>query len=80
MVVVTVELGSGRGLESGLLCNSVMERPAPEAHDIWTCIEIDSISRDFYVQSSTTATRRSYHSPTYMSKTIFPPALFSSIV
>lgn len=35
---------------------------------------------EFHNQRSTTATRRSYHSPAYMSRTIFPPALFSSIV
>lgn len=38
---VTVELGSGRGLENGLSCSSVMERPEPEKNGARLCIEID---------------------------------------
>lgn len=43
MVVVTVELGSGRGLENGLSRNSVMERLDLEEYGLWLHIEIESL-------------------------------------
>ena len=41
--MVTVELGSGRGLENGLSRNSVMERLDLEEYGLWLYIEIESL-------------------------------------
>ena len=54
---MTVELGSGRGLENGLSCSSVMGRPDPERIIAGLCIEIDTTTLETTIFHRTLAAR-----------------------